>query len=509
MMNFEAEPTRHKVPESDIEYQELREQFRARNHPSAFGEETLGYYDLYDGLYQALRTELEDLNTRLQEAQSEQDEEQVAVFNQAIVEETARAEQLLKERDTTIRLKFEYLMESWQRLQQQVIGISESDRHIGEEFGKMIDDPESREELEVIFGEKFSGFTIKNMLAKITDGSISEGLILKALKKHVDSFEKQKEQLAKITERIKENFKERVREAVEQQVLPEEALQALSRLDLIAVDLKDRLQNILSPIVGSCGTSGRIEVVSELLQPELEKRLEKTLFHEFLHEISGKAITIYSEDDGKIAYHRRSGIALHSRKLGYSPNTWLDEAVTEFIAIKLSGHKEAGAGAYNGSYSYSVERKGLDILFALGLEENTIFKAYFENISSEGSEQGHHLQELVHRINEVAGANAFEKIENKYLAKEIEQEMYGIGALPLSETEPLSSEKILNAAIFHITVTIGSKEDVATIKKFVQVVPNNSIPVDAKNDAKARVEQIMESIKSCYRRKMSYTINQA
>lgn len=135
-----------------------------------------------------------------------------------------------------------------------------------------------------------------------------------------------------------------------------------------------------------------------------QEQLEAVLIHEFLHVISGRTVIKeteeYVEEAGVESYTyfdvQRSGLHFTSSLSRKERFSWLNEAVTEDLTLKIRGSEKGS--------TYFGERKLLHLLkqYLGGEIETVIYGAYFENVIP-GINKGEDFKTLLKKINEQFG----------------------------------------------------------------------------------------------------------
>ncbi len=317
-------------------------------------------------------------------------------------------------------------------------------RILTQKFSEIFSDPSVRGLLIKIFEDVPSdpAELASKILNKIGQAPQELTELLYAVSKfHSARFEKEKLEFEKFVQQTKESFKLSIAEAVEAGSLPEEALKSLWRLEGVGVFLKDILSDPTWPNVAAYDPAlAKIEVGSDLVEIEGWERIRKTLFHEFFHVISGKAINfkekIGSIEDiesarGKIegVLDIKHGLQFKTPNGSHYVNSWINEAVTEYLALQFSG--------FEGEGSYSDERSDLSRLLEKGLDAKLVFRAYFENFVQEDHVSGERWQfgKLVEEVNRIEGQFAFARLEKKYILRHIEEKFIDMGGRALGEVE--------------------------------------------------------------------------
>lgn len=248
----------------------------------------------------------------------------------------------------------------------------------------------------------------KSAAQALKEGAVDAELLWEMTRLHVSEFQRKAELLAKKIERYQEEFTNRVLSAIDEGWLPltKEAVQKRLR-----VWPKDFLDPISVGYLAKEG-HGTIRVNIKLLEMGNEA-LRHTVFHEGVHALEGKSIITYEDEDGdSVVKEQKRGLGM----LAAGPNTaekkvktyfeWLNEAVTEEVALRLLGGPQEKEG-------YQMERIALDDLIKRGVQEELFFKAYFENYTIGETNSSEEIglpawRALAARMNEV-GAELTEK----------------------------------------------------------------------------------------------------
>ena len=408
----------------------------------------------------------------------------------------------LKERNTArLRDNFARLLQEAGTLL-DASGFKDRKTYVVGEVKDMLAGEDLQAELKRIFGDDFSTFTDKELLEKVRGGEVSTDFIYRAQKNHVEKIERQAAQFETFVEKTRSEFGAAVRAAVAEGFLPATAESALHRIGSSKVVLVDRLLDMFSDVLGQHGNAGIISVLNDRFTAESLPAVRKTLFHEFFHEISGKSITVETTVDESVgehhrAYDKKSGVSISGPYRTVQPNRWLNEGITEWLAIRLSGHTDTGKYAYGGSSSYTNERRELDRLFSVGLDTRVVTNAYFENFTTnESGERGKHFAELVKTIGRLEGDGGFNRLENIQIAHEIYRELY---AAPAFAIESLPDD-LIEASSARIILEVGTTEATRARREF------RCIPLPGQDPVKKSAD-ILSSEKERYK-KISYSIEE-
>ncbi|MEQ1499858.1 MAG: hypothetical protein ABL917_00605, partial [Parcubacteria group bacterium] len=354
------------------------------------------------------------------------------------------------------------------------------DKELESDIRKMFEVMDDGEKFEDFFQEGLNFDSVQNFCKKIEQGHLSFEKIHKLAEKHMEEIDKQMLQIMELAKETKEEMVSLVKEAVERGELPQDVLVSLPRLENVTVGILDRLSHVSSRTLGSMGHDGTMKINNERLKPEYISSLKKTMIHEFFHELSGKSITTstFKGQDGSEKndmYLRKTGVSLYSPGVNRRPNLWLNEAITEWLALRVSKFEDnTNAFSYKGSTSYVYERMELDSLFDAGLEEKVVTDAYFENFSTDTSEKsGSKYARLIQRINEIEGPLGLGRIENKHIFGHVVEELVQSGLYPTKEVKEdflHIAQKNDGSKIFNFYVEVGANSNVSTSDDFSAIV---------------------------------------
>jgi tetratricopeptide (TPR) repeat protein len=182
--------------------------------------------------------------------------------------------------------------------------------------------------------------------------------------------------------------------------------------EITAAVLEYVSENEMSFDDGMMFASRHIWIADHLTDSIEREFVEHVIFHEILHTLSGTS----TQKDTRGFMYRKIGTAIKASKaIRFS---WLNEAITEWMALRLSGYR--ANGTYKGSESYIEERKTLQRFLDAGLPEELLVQAYFENIiTGDPNATGQYFKKLVAFINEKEGSGAFNRIENEFTLQNV------------------------------------------------------------------------------------------
>ncbi|MBP6889626.1 MAG: hypothetical protein KBC83_04530 [Candidatus Moranbacteria bacterium] len=342
---------------------------------------------------------------------------------------------------------------------------------VQQEMNNMFGTPELQAELRTYFQEDLSDFSVSSLRLKIKEGLISTEFLSTVARQHAVNMEKKEHFLQEAAREIKTEFAAALREGVSSGFLPEIVLQSLSRIESATTYLRDTMgntQSMRSGELASCQPVSReIGILSELVQESSRSHLRNALFHEFLHIISGQSITMQISTQENTTntsiFLKKTGVKIAGSTDRY---TWLNEAITEWLASKLSGYtSDPDTKAYKGSLAYIGERKELDRLLDSGLEESTVIGAYFENFPTN---QPRALARLIKRINELEGTFGFAQLENKQTMNNILTDLVEFEPIPMNDQwYQLRAADRKDLRALCVTISVGAHREALVERKIV------------------------------------------
>lgn len=330
---------------------------------------------------------------------------------------------------------------------------------------------EVRSTVEKFFGENAKNLTPTLLVDKVTLGQLDLDTLYKIAKKNREIVEKEREELKGFAEQTKKEFKEGVERAVSEGKLPAGALVNLNRIDAVTFQYADFMKRVASLTLGSAGSHGKITLNSMSLR-DLPK-LRHIIFHELVHEISGKSFTLESETftDGHVRTHldtRKVGL-----RIGYKSNAWINEAVTETIALMLSGWKSHDQYDYGSSFAYQGERIRFDLLLLNsqkvgGRLWDLAAKAFFENLTNDlpPQDRARNFANLVSEVNRLEGEFAWNKIENSFI---LVNEIVPALDIPLTLNESQALKYAEKYTVYKVDFTYGKNSKARITRPYYMV----------------------------------------
>lgn len=271
--------------------------------------------------------------------------------------------------------------------------------------------------------------------------------LINVAEKYQQRFDQQFERGRELFEQAKQDFLSVVEHAIDDGWFPLEISVVRERLSHIQFELIDYLNPNFSDNYGTLGDYNISQGVVRLNNAFLseEKNLDRTrvFFHEFLHAIAGSfdiesTKTTYEKEVGREVYTPKRG--LRWRSPGYANKSdfysWMDEAVTEHMALKLIYLFENGPiGSEQKSYlrfsCYTEELNVLNVLFEHGVSEREFIEAYFEDaVQTKGDlPKIPKFLRLKKSIQNAIGSlgydrlTAMRRLENSYQFRQIEKDI--------------------------------------------------------------------------------------
>ncbi len=254
----------------------------------------------------------------------------------------------------------------------------------------------------------------------IKNNEYSNTELLEVLKLHREYIFKKEKVLNEKIEVYKSEFKIKVEGMIENGELPKSALVHLGSIKIAKSNLIDYLTELTSGRLGSAKKCDGLLINSVLLEDKYENELKHVIYHEFIHILSGKGINLYSfaDSDGELLkaltgsskYSKRIKRGLVFQAYNYESkkfrNRSLDEATTELLTMLMledNNLDDNEDDRFQGSEFYVNERKKLNILLEKGLNKQTLFEAYFENVTSDQKMSGgfKHTGRLIQEMNNI------------------------------------------------------------------------------------------------------------
>jgi len=238
------------------------------------------------------------------------------------------------------------------------------------------------------------------------------------LEHHIECHKKSDAELQKKLPVMQKRFIDRLEKKILKQNSPVSKQQLEQKMKKVKVIAGDYL--LYSDFTGADGDyncSNAIAVIPTgeiMLVPtpdfDYEKYQEEVYTHEMMHAVSALALLSEQSAEGNTVGMRiqRMGLLIEGRF------RWLNEAVTEYLAIKATGRKD--------SNSYKTEREILQTMIDRGVPEHLFVEAYFSN-------QPLALKKLIKVINEKCGPQFLQDIDqvvDDYGEEEALQEAKGV-----------------------------------------------------------------------------------
>ncbi len=356
--------------------------------------------------------------------------------------------------------------------------------------------------------------TADGIRTALKDWSIPFEFLIDALKRHHKHIQERERAAEIFLEKVKANVIVALEKANKEGWLAVVIEKIKKRFNHAHTMVMDRLNDPFSTTVAHHETTGVIGVYSEQLIDIEPKTLQKNMMHELLHDASGNALkhilsslTVESQESGD---WKNSVELVVSNKSGVSRKTlegvrfvWLNEAITEWLTLRLSrfsNNKPDSFSNYKGSSSYTDERKELDRLFALGLEENIVLRAFFEDAQvGDGNDQPPYFTKLLERINQLEGnQHAFHRLDNKF---RLDSWIQKTGIYLRDITDGVDDERDLpeDSVVCTMEVRMGEGEEAFASRRRIRIYPTKSIiPKQEFKRIKTRLDTMMRENKDVH-----------
>jgi hypothetical protein len=277
----------------------------------------------------------------------------------------------------------------------------------------------------------------------------------------IEIHEREQEEFEAFGQEMQIAFTNDLRAAIARGDLPASAAANLAGLSnvlwrLISVtDYGEEATQVQHTTLGQHHRSGVIQTATPIFVYDKEQA-KKNAYHEMLHEIAGAARHYIPHIIDNDFTHSKSGLSAHRAF------TWLNEAVTEYLALELLGIEKEK------SESYVTEREKLQELFEKGLNKMLVWEAYFEDITcdQEKKERGEKYNALVQAINNIEGVGGFNRIEYEFILSNAVYDAQNLlqatgftkarktEAITFSDTETIHTQAL--PATHRIILTVGT-----------------------------------------------------
>lgn len=298
-----------------------------------------------------------------------------------------------------------------------------------EEF--LFSDPASAAELDRVAGEPRSPMSeyLERLVERASSDTTLSETIIRMIRSHQERVAERRRETERMVDETIRTLTDAVERAVDDGWLPPSALASLPRLGSVRVILLDTLVKRLgSEFANAHGTDSIIELSGWTRDPRARAFTQMILTHEFLHVLSGKNFELFrTNHEYAVQGSGRMGLQLQSNGGG----RWLNEAVTQRLALRLFGDTQAADRGMNelvteefgntvpGEWVASIypgELGEFDRLISLGVDERLVYEAYFENASGDTTtqERGPAYKRMIAHIRETVGANEIIRVENRF-----------------------------------------------------------------------------------------------
>ena len=248
---------------------------------------------------------------------------------------------------------------------------------------------------------------------------IEDDLWLQILKNHQKQFIETRRRILGATESFPERLRVSLSEGIKRGELPITQEKVDQIFKTLVLEPQDGLRHTFEKNDGSYhSTSHTIHIGSAILdRSDAEEYLFETYAHENFHALSGRTLVeqeeFYDEEDsGRKSYE---GIRLGLRIAGRFK--WLNEAITETLAMKYSTGKDKNV--------YSKERKLVNILMQrFNIPMSSLLAAYFEDYEPRDRDKGSGpisaWKQLSKELREKTGENLLLVVDKEIQAKGID-----------------------------------------------------------------------------------------
>lgn len=462
------------VPEEDsrVQKERMKRFDQSKGTAGIFGEVGANLYDVINDRIQYLKEQ----NTRSREYLQGIDPSDWQ--HQAVSEEIARraqaVEELEKDKGKNLIADFVYLANDLSVFFRNPLRDPEKTAYVRSRLKELFLFPEIKEKIEQLFGEDLEGLTPSLLKENVESGALETELLYSIAKKNVEIVKKESEKFRELCDSYRDEFKKSVVHAVEEGKLPDDALKNLSRVDTVKFGYRDTMYMISYSAEGGAGNHGDITASGmNITRPE---RLRHTIFHELMHEISGKTLQLEVTLDEKwedlnVVSQSKSGLVF---KGGERHGMWINEAMTEALAIQLSGYKNGNESDYKGSPFYADERREVDdLLMRAGKSSDELWvkmlQAYFENIRNDQpvSEKAKSFAELVEMVNLIKGKHAWNRIQNSFF---LHRQIVGGLKVPLTASKEVALQFAASEKVYQIVLGYG-KNPLARAAELFYYIP--------------------------------------
>lgn len=367
------------------------------------------------------------------------------------------------------------------------------------EISHMLEAPATARYLGEQTGESHSMSTpqdTEKLLSVLVSEHVPAKALYEMLSRHNDRMIARELQFREFYNAQKKEFVTAAEAAISKGLIPAEVRKLLSRLDEVPLAVIDRFMAAQSLTQAHAIHSREVAMYSDELENIPAARHH--LFHEFLHVLEGRTVHASSERGGTEYEFEKGGVSLRSNEFMVKRFDWLNEAITEWLALQLSGAREA---LPENMHAYGDERASLNDLFSKGLDSHLAVSAYFENVTSDQpmKDRARHFSALVARINEI-GVEAykepylFNKLENKsFYNKVIDPNIERMGFIPsyaVSGTDELRERMQAPCKVYRISCSLGGNEKSAYKTDYYAALDVENMAKNEKTD-----EDVVEIIK--------------
>lgn len=277
---------------------------------------------------------------------------------------------------------------------------------------------------QVVFGKKPEELSFEDIHHAVSTDEkppYASDLIQRAFNEHRLRLQEQSRQAEALVEQYKTEFLADLQKAMDSGRFPRVPNSTLrQRFSLIKGKVHDALNDPIQFTLGMHADDGSIGISSLLLISGDRPAIRSTLYHEFLHEVSGQSIQVQLREDRKTYFrNRKIGLAIHHL---HAPKrfTLINEAVTERLTRQLIRDYHPDESERDATDAYYEERMVLEALLKHGVSEQSILEAYIENIRVDipPEQRGAAFGKLMREIRVHYGAERFAEVSAGFELKD-------------------------------------------------------------------------------------------
>ncbi len=417
------------VPEQDRAYREARSERLENSRPRAWGDRARRLEEQAKQHSQELEQELETLAVEQRIAES-------SLLSRFGIQSVPQRDKVRQTKIQQAQIR-ETLANTWKKVEHaftqeftdtvftiQALPPSARKTQLKRCFVSLLQANQVRSLTQVVFGKKPEDLSFEDIYQAVSTDEkplYASDLIQHAFNEHQRRVQEQSRQAEALVEQYKREFLADLQKAMDSGRFPKVPNSTLQqRLSLIKGKVHDALNDPKRFILGTHADDGSIGISSLLLNSGDLPAIRSTLYHEFLHEISGKSIQVTLGENGKTSFsNRKIGLAIHHL---HAPNrfTLLNEAVTERLTRQLIRDYHPDESERDTTDSYHEEQMVLEALLKHGVSKQSILEAYIENIRVDipPEQRGAAFGRLMREIRARYGAERFAEVSAGFELKD-------------------------------------------------------------------------------------------